>query len=94
MFYYDSDGKVVFINAGMIDENGNVTLTFSHASDYVIVMNKQKMSDNDVPKDLRQNTKQNAVATGDSSHTSIPAFTAIFALLAFTIVSKRKKEVK
>lgn len=94
LFYYDSDGKVVFINAGMIDENGNVTLTFSHASDYVIVMNKQKMSDNDVPKDLRQNTKQNAVATGDSSHTSIPAFTAIFALLAFTIVSKRKKEVK
>ena len=94
LLYYDSDGKVVFINAGMIDENGNVTLTFSHASDYVIVMNKQKMSDNDVPKDLRQNTKQNAVATGDSSHTSIPAFTAIFALLAFTIVSKRKKEVK
>lgn len=94
LFYYDSDGKVVFINAGMIDENGNVTLTFSHASDYVIVMKKQKMSDNDVPKDLRQNTKQNAVATGDSSHTSIPAFTAIFALLAFTIVSKRKKEVK
>lgn len=94
LFYYDSDGKVVFINAGMIDENGNVTLTFSHASDYVIVMNKQKMSDNDVPKDLRQNTKQNAVATGDSSHTSIPAFTAIFALLAFIIVSKRKKEVK
>lgn len=94
LFYYDSDGKVVFINAGMIDEDGNVTLTFSHASDYVIVMNKQKMSDNDVPKDLRQNTKQNAVATGDSSHTSIPAFTAIFALLAFTIVSKRKKEVK
>lgn len=94
LFYYDSDGKVVFINAGMIDEDGNVTLTFSHASDYVIVMNKQKMSDNDVPKDLRQNTKQNAVATGDNSHTSIPAFTAIFALLAFTIVSKRKKEVK
>lgn len=92
LFYYDSDGKVVFINAGMIDENGNVTLTFSHASDYVIVMNKQKMSDNDVPKDLRQNTKGNAVATGDSSHVAMPAVTAMFALLAFAIVAKRKKE--
>ncbi len=41
LYYYDSTGKLVFMNAGKIDENGNVSLTFSHASDYVIVIGEK-----------------------------------------------------
>lgn len=38
LYYYDSNGKLVFMNAGEIDKDGNVSLEFSHASDYVIVI--------------------------------------------------------
>lgn len=38
LYYYDSDGKLVFMNAGEIDANGNVAVSFSHASEYVIVV--------------------------------------------------------
>lgn len=44
LYYYDSDGKMVFINAGTIDNNGNVSLAFSHASDYAIVITKKQVS--------------------------------------------------
>ncbi len=38
LYYYDSTGKLVFINSGQIAEDGTTSLTFSHASDYVIVI--------------------------------------------------------
>lgn len=44
LYYYNSDGKMVFINAGTIDNNGNVSLAFSHASDYAIVITKKQVS--------------------------------------------------
>ena len=37
LFYYDSDGKMVYIDAGLVTPEGNLSLTFSHASDYVVV---------------------------------------------------------
>lgn len=93
LFYYDRDGKIVFINSGMIDENGNVTLTFSHASDYVVVMNKQKMSDNDVPKDLRPNTKSDkSPKTGDAGTAATPAVMTVLAMLIFVATVKRDKK--
>lgn len=49
LYYHDSDGKMVFINAGQISPNGDVSLEFSHASDYVIVMNDKEMAQTDVP---------------------------------------------
>lgn len=42
LYYYDSNGKLIFMNAGQIDADGNVSLTFSHASDYVIVIGKDQ----------------------------------------------------
>ncbi len=42
LYYYDNTGKLVFMNAGKIDENGNVALAFTHASDYVIVIDKDR----------------------------------------------------
>ncbi len=41
LYYYDSDGKLIFINAGQIGADGITSLPFSHASDYVIVIEKK-----------------------------------------------------
>ena len=41
LYYYDSDGKLIFINAGQIGADGTTSLPFSHASDYVIVIEKK-----------------------------------------------------
>ena len=38
LYYYDSTGKLVFMDAGEIGKDGTVSMTFSHASDYVVVI--------------------------------------------------------
>lgn len=40
LYYYDSAGKLIFRNAGQIGEDGNISLSFSHASDYVMVVDR------------------------------------------------------
>lgn len=40
LYYYDSSGKLIFRNAGQIGPDGSTTLSFSHASDYVAVVDK------------------------------------------------------
>lgn len=40
LYYYDSSGKLIFRNAGQIGSDGSTTLSFSHASDYVAVVDK------------------------------------------------------
>lgn len=52
LYYHDSAGKMVFTNAGKINADGDVSLTFSHASDYLLVMSAQAMSQADVPNNL------------------------------------------
>lgn len=43
LYYYDSDGRMVFMNAGVIGEDGKVSLDFSHASEYAIVISDEPM---------------------------------------------------
>ena len=38
LYYYNKDGKLEFVSAGKIDKDGNVALDFTHASDYVVVI--------------------------------------------------------
>lgn len=45
LYYYNKDGKLEFMNAGKIDENGNVSLEFTHASDYVVVIDEKSMAE-------------------------------------------------
>lgn len=48
LYYHESTGKLVFMNAGKIQKDGTVTVNFSHASDYVIVIGDdrtEKVSD-------------------------------------------------
>ena len=45
LFYYnETGGKMELICSGKIDENGEADLEFTHASDYVIVVNKEPIS--------------------------------------------------
>ena len=47
LFYYNEQtGKLEFVSAGQIDSDGNVELSFTHASDYTIVVDAKIMSDN------------------------------------------------
>lgn len=41
LYYYDSSGKLIFVNSGQISPDGTTSLSFSHASDYVIVIEKK-----------------------------------------------------
>lgn len=77
LYYHDSDGKMVFRNAGKIHADGSVDLTFSHASDYIVVISDKKMSQADVPGNLKPDQtgsdkkdniqkKPGAVKTGDT----------------------------
>ena len=44
LFYYNPEnGELEFMCAGKIDENGNTELTFSHASDYTVVIDTEPM---------------------------------------------------
>ncbi len=40
LYYYDSSGKLVFRNAGEIGADGSISLSFSHASDYVVIIDR------------------------------------------------------
>ncbi len=41
LYYYDSAGKLIFRDAGEIGADGNISLSFSHASEYVVIIEKE-----------------------------------------------------
>ena len=72
LFYYNEQaGKLEFVSAGLIDEDGNVELEFTHASDYTIVIDAAVMDGGN--KDSINTTKDNANA---EDNTTIPASNA------------------
>ena len=93
LYYYDSDGKMVYRNSGKIDKNGNVTVSFDHASDYVIVMSDKKMSQSDVPAKLTPNNKggNETVKTGDTAPIFGFVLLAVVSMTAIVLVMRRKK---
>ena len=45
LFYYNPESEELeFMCAGMIDEAGNAELTFTHASDYTIIIDREPMN--------------------------------------------------
>lgn len=62
LYYYDSTGKMIFQNAGAIDADGNVSLTFSHASEYAVVI-----TDTPATTDGTKESVKDAPKTGDSN---------------------------
>lgn len=71
LYYYDSDGRMVFMNAGVIGEDGKVSLDFSHASEYAIVISDEPMKTEVVVNPDAGKGEQNKVddtnAAGDSA---------------------------
>lgn len=104
LFYYDSDGKMVYIDAGVVTADGMLSLTFSHASEYVVVFNEKQMSQSDVPSDLQplsgggaDNAAQagGAARTGDEAPAGMMiAFMAAALAVIAVLVIRRKHSVK
>lgn len=71
LFYYNKEGKLEFMNAGKIDASGNVNLTFSHASDYAIVIADKvldgKTETTDTPKEEEPTPETTLPSTGDNT---------------------------
>ena len=42
LFYVVGDGTFEFMEGGLVDENGNISYTFTHASDYVIAITEEE----------------------------------------------------
>lgn len=90
LFYHDSSGKMVYMNAGSIDADGNVSLGFSHASDYAVVIADQIMGGG------TQGTPENkSPRTGDVNSIALYLGIMGIAALAFgTVTYSRKKKAK
>ena len=77
LYYYNPDSnKLEFVCAGQIGKDGNVNLTFTHASDYTIVISDTAMDVNktggvsqntDKNKTTEQNSKSETPKTGDAA---------------------------
>lgn len=96
LYYHDSDGKMVFINAGKINPDESVSLEFSHASDYVIVMSDKKMSQADVPAEISptknsNQTQKQSPRTGDEASVLMWLLCGISALGMIVFLQRRKR---
>ena len=109
LYYHDKNGKLVFIDAGQIDSEGNVSLVFSHASDYLLVISDQAMSQVNVPENLKPaGTNQNGTTSAVNTNTNVTRspktgdYTAVYpwlllcaAAAGYTMVySSRRKRVQ
>lgn len=70
LYYYDSSGKLVFRNAGEIGADGSISLSFSHASDYVVVIDSAASKDeNEAPAEEPDDKPE----TNNGNHPETPA---------------------
>lgn len=45
LYYHEGEGKLTFVKAGKVEENGDVNLEFNHASDYVVVLGEDRTAE-------------------------------------------------
>ena len=62
LYYYDSSGKLVFRNARGIGADGRISIPFSHASDYVVIIDttSHEAGNESSNSDGSQNNNQNS----------------------------------
>lgn len=94
LYYYDSDGKMVLMNAGAIDKDGNVTLGFSHASEYAIVITDVPASQNQSDGQAQTGQSLSSPKTGNNSVNYLYimmmlAGTAMFTMLVYGLMKGR-----
>lgn len=71
LYYYNSEGKMEFMNKGVADAEGNLSLQFTHASEYVIVLENQQttqitQTSQELPTQTTSIEKNNIVKTKDT----------------------------
>lgn len=76
LFYYNPDSKTLeFVEASPVSETGDISFTFSHASDYAVVISDKSMQETGVISETVKNEPETAVpvmadtetdGTGDS----------------------------
>lgn len=81
LYYYDSTGRMIFQNAGAIDADGNISLNFSHASEYAVVI-----------ADYADNSATSSIATGDSSPIVLYAVLCVMAIALACIAAVTRKK--
>lgn len=81
LYYYDSTGRMIFQNAGAIDADGNISLNFSHASEYAVVI-----------ADYADNSATSSIATGDSSPIVLYAVQCVMAIALAGIAAVTRKK--
>lgn len=101
LYYYNSDGELEFIDAGQIDAEGNVNLDFSHASDYVVVIGRDrteeesKAMEESVPAEIIDeeviSVEEEVETTGNGLIFIIIVLVVIAAVAGIVLVKKNKK---
>lgn len=81
LYYYDSTGRMVFMNAGAIGADGNVTLGFSHASEYAIVISDTQGVNAD-NKTVTTTPAKASTAKTDDTNPVLPLMVVLFAGVA------------
>lgn len=104
LYYYDSNEKLVFQNAGIIDGDGNVSLEFAHASDYVVVVSEEvheaaEVENTEAAKEteavVEDAEAEDAVAEEVQEEAGLPIFpiiiVAVAVILVVAFVATRRK---
>jgi hypothetical protein len=74
LFYYNPEsGELEFICAGQIGEDGNAELTFTHASDYTIVIDTEPMDQADAGDAVEAAADTDKISDADNAGTIEPA---------------------
>lgn len=98
LYYYNNQGKLELINQGNVDGEGNVSLEFTHASDYAIVLTNQQGTQN--PQKQQETTGTNTekagkVKTGDTQNIVLwISLLATAGAVVVMMVQKKKKELE
>lgn len=100
LYYHDSNGKLVFMNAGQIDADGNVSLDFSHASDYVVVIGRDRTEEEalaaNTDTNVQDDTSDNEGVVNDtnsgSSFPVVPIILVVAVVAVVTVVMMKKKK--
>ncbi len=99
LYYHESEGNLVFMNAGLIDAEGNVSLEFSHASDYVVVIGHDRTEEETLASNADANISDDAVdnagtvedANSGSSFPIVPIILVVVVIAVAAVVMMKKK---
>jgi hypothetical protein len=87
LYYYNADKQLEYQNSGVVDKNGNTSLSFSHASEYVAIISDTKASATSAVK----TTSATSPITADAAMT-VPFILLMFAAAAVMFGARAYKK--